>query len=197
VLTLPDGRSAIVIGDVTGHGIHVAPSMAKLRHSIDGVLMHGAGPAAAATAASLLLEANRPGSYATGFIAVYDPATRELTYSRAGHPPPVVVLDDGELHLDHPGGTLLGLNVSERAETTITLPPRFELVAFTDGLVEVPGVHFDIGVARMIRAVRALPDDLHGGERAGRLVTDLVGTSGRDDVCVVMLRPERTPTTTS
>src|SRR5690606_28079110 len=47
VLGLPAGRVGIVVGDVSGHGVHVAPSMAKLRHSIDGVLMHGATPAEA------------------------------------------------------------------------------------------------------------------------------------------------------
>jgi PAS domain S-box-containing protein len=192
VLRLPDGRVGLIVGDVSGHGVHVAPSMAKLRHSIDGVLMHGATPAEAVTAASRLLEVNRPGSYATAFVSVYDPRTRELVYSRAGHPPPLLVLDDGVVPLDHPGGTLLGLNTAERSETTTTLPEVFELVAFTDGLVEEPGLAYDDGVERLVRAVRALPRELSGQPRAERLVTDIIGTTGRDDVCVVMVRPELT-----
>jgi serine phosphatase RsbU (regulator of sigma subunit) len=166
--------------------------MAKLRHSIDGVLTHGAGPAEAVTAASRLLEVNRPGSYATAFVSVFDPTSRELVYSRAGHPPPLLVLPDEVVSLDHPGGTLLGLNTAERGETTITLPEHFELVAFTDGLIEEPGLAYDDGVARLVRAVRALPHDLVGQPRAERLVADIIGTSGRDDVCVVMVRPEST-----
>lgn len=189
VLGLPAGRVGIVVGDVSGHGVHVAPSMAKLRHSIDGVLMHGATPAEAVRAASHLLEVNRPGSYATAFVSVYDPHTRELVYSRAGHPPPVLLLDDEVVHLDHPGGTLLGLNTADRDQTTVVLPSRFELVAFTDGLVEEPGLDYDVGVDRLIDAVRALPPTLSGQQRAERLVADVVGTSGRDDVCVVMMRP--------
>ena len=51
--------------------------MAKLRHSIDGVLTHGASPAEAVTAASRLLETNRPGSYASAFVSIFDPASRE------------------------------------------------------------------------------------------------------------------------
>jgi len=191
VLRLPDGRVGLIVGDVSGHGVHVAPSMAKLRHSIDGVLVHGASPAEAATAASRLLEINRPGSYATAFVAVYDPCSRELTYSRAGHPPPLLVLDDDVVSLDHPGGTLLGLNQGARAQDTVTLPEQFELVAFTDGLVEEPGLPYDEGVERLVRAVRALPHDLAGQPRAEQLVADIIGTTGRDDVCVVMMRPAR------
>ncbi len=191
VLRLPDGRVALVVGDVSGHGVHVAPSMAKLRHSIDGVLTHGASPAEAVTAASRLLETNRPGSYASAFVSIFDPTSRELVYSRAGHPPPLLVLADEVVSLDHPGGTLLGLNMAERSDTTITLPEQFELVAFTDGLVEEPGLAYDDGVDRLVRAVRALPHELGGQERAERLVADVVGTAGRDDVCVVMVRPER------
>ena len=63
-------------------------------------------------------------------------------------------------------------------------------MAFTDGLVEEPGLAYDDGVDRLVRAVRALPHELGGQERAERLVADVVGTAGRDDVCVVMVRPE-------
>jgi PAS domain S-box-containing protein len=190
VLQLPDGRVGLIVGDVSGHGVHVAPSMAKLRHSIDGVLMHGASPADAVTAASRLLEAKRPGSYATAFVSLYDPCTRTLVYSRAGHPPPLLVLDDGVVvSLDHAGGTLLGLNQRPRSAATIQLPEQFELVAFTDGLVEEPGLPYDDGVDRLVRAVRALPSELAGQARAEQLVTDIIGSTGRDDVCVVMMRP--------
>jgi serine phosphatase RsbU (regulator of sigma subunit) len=189
VLHLPEGRVGLIVGDVSGHGVHVAPSMAKLRHSIDGVLMHGASPAEAVSAASRLLEVNRPGSYATAFVSVYDPATHRLTYSRAGHPPPLVLVGTEVVQLDHPGGTLLGINSAERTQTTVELPDDFELIAFTDGLVEEPGLDYDDGVDRLVRAARALPPALAGQTRAEQLVADVVGTTGRDDVCVVMVRP--------
>ncbi|HEY6532851.1 MAG TPA: SpoIIE family protein phosphatase [Acidimicrobiales bacterium] len=189
IVPLVDGRVALVVGDVSGHGVHLAPSMAKMRHSISGVLTHGASPAEAATAASHLLRVSRPGAYATAFVAVYDPATRDLVYSRAGHPPALVLVDDQVLELDHPGGTLLGLDVAQRQETTIRLPEGFELIAFTDGLVETPGLTYDEGVSQLIAAARALPDDIFGQERAESLVASVVGTAGTDDVCVVMVRP--------
>lgn len=191
IVALRDGRVAIVVGDVSGHGVHLAPSMAKMRHSISGVLTHGASPAEAATAASHLLRVSRPGAYATAFIAVYDPVTRELEYSRAGHPPALVLSDGVLLELDHPGGTLLGLDVAERRQTTVRLPERFELIAFTDGLVETPGISYDDGVRHLVDAARSLPDDVYGQERAEILVASVIGTSdtpSRDDVCVVMVR---------
>ena len=189
IVPLAEGRFAIVVGDVSGHGVHLAPTMAKMRHSISGVLTHGASPAEAATAASRLLRVSRPGAYATAFVAVYDPGSRELAYSRAGHPPPLLMTAEEVVELDHPGGTLLGLDVSERLETTVSLPDDFELIAFTDGLVETPGVDYDDGVAQLIEAARALPDDVCGQERAEQLVASVVGTTGTDDVCVVMVRP--------
>jgi len=189
IVPLPDGRVAIVVGDISGHGVHLAPSMAKMRHSISGVLTHGASPAEAATAASRLLKVSRPGAYATAFVAVYDPRTRELVYSRAGHPPALVLLESDVLELDHPGGTLLGLEVAERQQTTVQLPERFELIAFTDGLIEAPGLTYDEGVEQLIDAARALPGDLVGQERAESLVASVVGTEGTDDVCVIMVRP--------
>jgi PAS domain S-box-containing protein len=188
VLTLPDGRTALVVGDVSGHGLDAAPIMAKLRHSIDGVLAHGAGPAAAARAASHVLHARRPDSYATAFIAVYDPTRRELVYTRAGHPPPLVLVGDEVVELDEPGGTLLGLVELERREHVRCLPAGFELLAYTDGLVEVPGRDYDEGVDRLVAALRALPPDLPAQQRAERLVADVVGEAGRDDACVLLLR---------
>jgi PAS domain S-box-containing protein len=192
IVELPDDRVAIVVGDVSGHGVHLAPSMAKMRHSIGGVLTHGATPAEAATAASHLLRVSRPGAYATAFIAIFDPATRDLVYSRAGHPPALVLVDDDVVELDHAGGTLLGLDVAVRQQTTVRLPESFELIAFTDGLVELPGLTYDEGVSQLIDAARALPHELQGQERAESLVASVVGTSGTDDICVVMVRPDAT-----
>ena len=84
-------------------------------------------------------------------------------------------------------------DVADRSQDTVTLPHDFELVAFTDGLVEEPGLTYDDGVDRLIRAVRALPPRVSGQRRAERLVAEVIGTTGRDDVCVVMVRPSPGP----
>ena len=190
VLALPDGRYGIVVGDVSGHGVHVAPSMAKLRHSIDGVLTYGASPAEAVTAASRLLETNRPGSYATAFVAVYDPAhPRARVLARRSPAAARRPRRRGDASSITRGARSSVSNARPSAETTVTLPEEFELVAFTDGLVEEPGLRYDEGVDRLLAAVRDLPDRLSGQRRAQRLVAEIIGTTGRDDVCVVMVRP--------
>jgi serine phosphatase RsbU (regulator of sigma subunit) len=100
-----------------------------------------------------------------------------------------LVLADGDVvELDHPGGTLLGLEVAERTQTTVQLPERFELIVFTDGLVEAPGATYDEGVAHLVRTARSLPRELLGQARAESLVASVVGTTGADDVCLVMVR---------
>jgi PAS domain S-box-containing protein len=187
VLELDGGRIGVVVGDVNGHGVHLAALMAELRNALRGLLVHGAGPSAAVESASRLLASTRPGDYATVFVAVYDPADARLSYCRAGHPPPVVLFEDETVLLDEAGGTLLGLELRPCVTHEVTLPDSFDLVAYTDGLVESPTHTIDEGIEAMARAARSMPALLSAQHRAERLVADLVGTEGRDDVCVVIL----------
>src|SRR5690606_40863346 len=54
VLTLPDGRLAVVVGDVAGHGMTAASTMGQLRNALRGLLMHEGSPARAAAGLDLL-----------------------------------------------------------------------------------------------------------------------------------------------
>jgi sigma-B regulation protein RsbU (phosphoserine phosphatase) len=77
----------------------------------------------------------------TALFAIYDPATRRFTYSRAGHNPPVWMRpkDNGweMLRLDGNGGIPLGImEDAAYGETTITLETGQTLVLYTDGITE-------------------------------------------------------------
>ncbi|NYI08066.1 SpoIIE family protein phosphatase [Allostreptomyces psammosilenae] len=95
VIELPGGRVALVVGDVTGHGLRAAATMGRLRTAVrtlagldlppDEVLrhVHGLVDDLALSPDEALL--------ATCLYAVYDPATRRCTMARAGHMPPIIV----------------------------------------------------------------------------------------------------------
>ncbi len=189
VLALRGGHLGVVVGDAAGHGIHVASVMARLRHGIDALLTIGASPAEAISAVSELLESTAQESCATAFVAVYDPASRVMAYSRAGHPAPVVLAPDGTLtQLDRPGGTLIGVNGMPRDEHTIELPEGFVLVAYTDGLVERRGVAYDDRARELREALRRMSGEASAQAVADRLVAEMVGPDADDDVCAFVLR---------
>jgi hypothetical protein len=193
LLTLPNRRLAVAVGDVTGHGVTTAAIMAELRNAIRGLLVHGASPCEALNSASELLQATRPDELATAFVAIADPTAGTLVYSSAGHPPALLRHDTGLVTLDAGRGTPLGYDAVPRTDACTTLPDPFELIAYTDGLVETPEHGIDHGINQLVILAEPLTPHHSAQERAERLVADLVGTSARDDVCLVILQRLKRP----
>jgi len=138
---LPDGQWGILIADVSGHGTPAAVIMA-VTHSIAHT--HTGPP----TPPSSLLDfindhltaryTTDTGTFVTAFYGIYDPATRRLTYSCAGHNPPRVKRRDGSLlSLDGALGLPLGIDPDERyLDAVQTLAAGDALVLYTDGITE-------------------------------------------------------------
>src|SRR4051794_464553 len=139
---LPDGRVLLAIGDVAGHGLQAATTMALLRHALttlsltattepaallgylNRLLYTGVGPLATATTA-------------TAVVARYDPSDRTLTWAQAGHPAPLRTRAGQTRELTRPAGPLLGAVPDMAYETAeITLADRDLLLLYTDGLIE-------------------------------------------------------------
>ena len=139
---LPDGKWGILIADVSGHGTPAAVLMA-VTHS----LAHGhVGPHDPPSA--LLDQVNRQltmlytsdnEAFVTAFYGVYDPATRLLTYSSAGHNPPRLMrCDQGRIEsIDGARNLPLGLLTEEAYENeTLDLHPGDQITFYTDGITE-------------------------------------------------------------
>jgi hypothetical protein len=77
-----------------------------------------------------------------------------LRYSVAGHPPPLLVTYEGEArYLEDAVNPILGVAYDmPRTSAVAVLPPRSTLLFYTDGLVEVPGEHLDMGLERLRRS---------------------------------------------
>ncbi|MFT7840353.1 SpoIIE family protein phosphatase [Saccharothrix sp. BKS2] len=187
---LPDGRIGIVVGDCVGHGLQAATVMGQLRSACRALLLQNSGPAQALSALDRFA-ATLPGALSTTvFCGVLDPASGELVYSAAGHPPGILAHPDGVTELLD-GGRSIPLAVRPerpRPEATAVVPPRATLVLYTDGLVERRRRPLDEGITEAATAVRdgrTSPVD----ELATRLMTDLAPDDGyEDDVALLVYR---------
>ena len=110
-VVLDDGRVALAVGDVVGHGVHASATMGQLRSVLSAYLHDSADPAEAVTRLDRFAERIASASAATVCAAILDPDTGELTYCTAGHPPPLIASTarTGQARFVEPsGGSLLG-----------------------------------------------------------------------------------------
>ncbi len=148
VFALEDGRLAVIVGDVSGHGREALPHTALVRFTVRAYLEAGLSPRKRAADRRLVLDHQLGGSFATVVAAVYHPRERTLTYSSAGHPPPVVLGERAGAHEQgaaRDGGAddgLLGAAARRRhahghaRDGRLWCPARRVLCFHTDGVTE-------------------------------------------------------------
>jgi two-component system, chemotaxis family, sensor kinase Cph1 len=144
LVPLTDGRLAVVIGDVAGHGLAVSSVTAQLRHGLRAYLLQAEDAGEALGRLNAMVARLLPAELATAAVAVLDPATASAQVASAGHLP-LLHLADGRAewagsHL----GPALGLTPDARFRTLqLPLADGAGLLLFTDGLVERRGVSLD------------------------------------------------------
>ncbi|WP_263169186.1 SpoIIE family protein phosphatase [Streptomyces sp. SCSIO ZS0520] len=143
VITLPGFRTALVVGDVVGHGIHAAVAMGRLRTAVHNFATLDLPPDEVLGRLDELvdrLDSESSGAQITGstcLYAVYEPISGICTMARAGHPGPALVLPDGSA--EYPEVTVsppLGVGGHPFEVTELRLRAGSQLVLFSDGLVE-------------------------------------------------------------
>ena len=114
-IPLVDERWAIVIADVVGKGVAAAILVSAIRASMSSLVGHELAVRAIMRRANRFFhESVEGGKYVTLFYAVIDPLRRRMLYVNAGHVPPVLLRDNGEVELLEEGGVPLGLFESPR-----------------------------------------------------------------------------------
>jgi hypothetical protein len=98
--TLPDGRVALILGDVSGHGHESLNQAALTRYTLRAYLEAGLEPGAALRLAGEVFSDPDFEHFATVIAGIHDPRASVLTYATAGHPPP--------LTMNLPGPEVLG-----------------------------------------------------------------------------------------
>ena len=190
VLALDGDRVAVAVGDVVGHGAAAAAVMGQLRSALATLLLAGFGPALALEHLDRFA-VHVPGArVSTVACMLLDPSTGRVTYSNAGHPPPLLLTADGGVQLDGGLGSALGVASAsrQRPEATVTVPAGSTLLLYTDGLIEGRRDTLDAGQERLLAALaklRAAPlPALVDG-----VLDDMDEAAGfSDDVAVVALR---------
>ncbi|MFG2476250.1 PP2C family protein-serine/threonine phosphatase [Streptomyces fagopyri] len=191
VVDLTDGRFAVAVGDVVGHGLEAAAVMGMLRSALSAAIRALERPAQALEVLGLYARSLEGALNTTVVKAMVDPRSHLIIYSNAGHPPPVLVHPDGACTLlaeavDPP----LGARPQHvpRPQAGQPYSPGDTLVLYTDGLIERRDEDIDAGLARLTEALghhRFLsPERL-----ADALLADLGLVRGaHDDIALVVVR---------
>jgi sigma-B regulation protein RsbU (phosphoserine phosphatase) len=152
-----DDEIGIVIADVSGKGVPAAILMAFLRSSLRAATHIGYATNISLSKVNYLLwESIERNQFVTAFHAILDASNRTLSYSNAGHNPPLLINAKGEASVIEYGEQPLGMFPDTRYhQYHLLLEPGDVLVLYTDGVTEASnpdGVEF--GRDRLVQAVK-------------------------------------------
>jgi serine phosphatase RsbU (regulator of sigma subunit) len=187
-----DDRLAIVLGDVTGHGIDAAADMAMAKFVFRSLARLYPEPGAFLGAANdVVVEEIGAGKFITMLYLTIDLGRGEVACASAGHPQPRLLDAGGAVSSLDAKGLVLGIAPGiEYSELRRPFEPGASVVLYTDGLVEARRAGEMYGEERLDRVLAAnheLPPEQLAAialEECRRWVAgDL-----RDDCAIVVVR---------
>ncbi|MDE3133455.1 MAG: SpoIIE family protein phosphatase, partial [Acidobacteriota bacterium] len=184
---LDSNRTAVMIGDVVGHGIRAAITMSELRNALRAFAIEGHSPEDALRQLDRVVDATRgPGMVATLLFVVIDAAEGTVTLARAGHPPPALRAVDGSVRFLETARTLpLGIDPSAApSQEVYPIEPGETLLLFTDGLVERRGEPITDSFDRLLDALAQAPAEVE--ELCEHVLRETSTEQGRDDDVAVL-----------
>jgi PAS domain S-box-containing protein len=190
VIPIPGGRVGLVMGDVAGKGLAAASMVGRLRSALRAYALEGHDPGIVVERLNRLVWTELGESeMATLIYVTIDPAEGTIRWVNSGHLPPLLVVGDRLPHFLE-GGRSVPLGVlpfPNYEENTVAIEPGGTVVLYTDGLVERVGAHIDDGLALLVDAVRAAPDN--PDSLCDHLLQALVPAEGTaDDVALLALQ---------
>ncbi|MGW7409386.1 SpoIIE family protein phosphatase [Streptomyces sp. NPDC054833] len=191
VVDMSDDAFAVAVGDVVGHGLEAAATMGMLRSALSAAVRALSEPARAMEVLGLYARSVEGALATTAVKAVINTRRQHITYSSAGHLPPVLVHADGTFVLldqaTDPPLAARPLHVPG-PQAAVPYKPGDTLVLYTDGLIERRDEDIDTGLRRMTDILcdnaRLTPDRL-----ADTLLARLgVSSGGTDDIALIVTR---------
>ncbi|WP_338776068.1 SpoIIE family protein phosphatase [Streptomyces sp. DG1A-41] len=196
---MSDGSTALAIGDVVGHDLEAAAGMAQVRNMLRAYAWSQHEPpsrivARLDEALQHITDVDMATMIFARIEAADDDGQWQLSWTNAGHPPPLLISRDGlARYLTDGHGILLGVGAgTPRPDATTLLPPGSTLVLYTDGLIEAPGQSLDEGLNRLRRHAAALAHRPLASF-TDHLLRRVRPADNEDDVALLALR---TPSTT-
>lgn len=183
---LPGGSAAVLVGDVAGHGQEALERTNAIRAGLHACLEAGMSPSAAlASIGERAAESNE--RLTTVVVAVHDPGAGTLTYSSAGHPPPILTGPGAHEPLTVASSPPIGIGRTGLRETSVPLRPGSAACMFTDGLLEARVGDGLFGRERLIAMVAELEPE----EQADALLEFVIAAADEvpDDMAVFLIRP--------
>lgn len=184
--------TALVIGDVVGHGVHAAARMARVRGVVNALIQLDPDPGTVFSRAFDLLAYLHDPFIGTAAVYVIDTAADVLTFASAGHPPALARTPDGRIAVLTAGhGPALGLPTRTICPGRVPFAAGSTLLAYTDGLVERRHHDLDTGI-------QVIADVLDGPlfdstSSAAHVLDQVLAATGvlahrRDDVAAVVIQ---------
>ncbi len=188
VIAVDADETAVVVGDVAGHGIAAAARMTATRATIRDMVLT-VDRSDVIPSATRALRYFDSGYVATVVVAWINRATGQLRWQLAGHLPPVLRTPAGDARLlagtQHPP---LGMTSGPQSVPVVDFPPGSTLVLCTDGLVERRGADIDERLEVLRDVVDSAPEPCSAEEMRRHLVVELLDGHTDDDVAIVVVQ---------
>jgi len=191
VIDLSGDRFTVGVGDVVGHGLEAAAVMGMLRSVLNAAVRALERPAHALEVLGLYSRSMEGALNTTAVLAMVDPLSGLIIYSNSGHPPPVLVSQEGEcVLLDQVLDPPLGARPQHVPCSQAGHPYQAgdTLVLYTDGLIERRDEDIDAGLGRLCETLMR-----HSAETprqiADALLEELgVASGAHDDISLTIVR---------
>ena len=193
-LTYPDGRLAVMVGDVCGKGMPAALLMMGLQARVQVLAAEPSSPALVVDRLNRVLAAAVLNTrFISFFFALLDPVSGELTYSNAGHNPPLLIRASGTVEWLTEGGPVLGiLPNAGYEEARCDLNSGDVALLYSDGVTDATNAQLeDFGEERLSEVMQRVHHD-SADAILSALTTALkdwsAGTPAPDDITLVVVR---------
>jgi serine phosphatase RsbU (regulator of sigma subunit) len=201
----PGGTVVLAIGDVVGHDVRAAAAMGQVRGLLRGIgYTRGGSPAEVLTELDRAVQGLALDTMATAVVARLETSDARTTGDRsrlaegevllrwasAGHPPPVVLTAEGEVHVLDGAGPDLLIGVapdSPRTDRAVVLGPGATVLLHTDGLVERRDRDLDAGTEELVALLRSC-GSMPLEELCDRVLARMFLPDAEDDVALLAVR---------
>ncbi len=192
---LHDTKIAIAVGDVCGKGISAALLMATIQSSFRMLLRMSPD----CSTSMLVSQMNKqlhahtsPEKFATFFFGVYDEPTATLTYTNAGHLPPIHVHNGGATRLEVNGMVVGAFDFATYDESRVSLAPADLLVFFTDGISEPENEYGEMFGEDRLTELAVMNAHLEDAKLAEMIIDAVKSWTGggelQDDMTLLLMR---------